>query len=253
MSSGKTDSKSSPASSCLDCIERWIREGDWALEIPEEVPEPDLSGLECRWKEIPGKHQEIINLLIQVAPGRTDASAIYRDGLQWITETFGPESERHPLTKESLDLLTRAGEQKLEVDFRNFEKPEWQRKVKRGWNALENKVGLHLMKKGKRFLGVDWADYFEGVLKFGDHQKFNGMLALTSSTTTEKRKALEANLQSAFEEGKLAYGIHRTHRVVITCMVMDRARHHRHFVDGYGSGYTQAARQLKERLATLAT
>lgn len=235
----------------LDHIEQWIRQGDWALEIPGEVPEPDLSGLECRWQEIPGKHEEIISLLIQVAPGRADASAVYQRVFKWIDEAFGPESERHPLSKDDLDLLTRADEQRLEVDFRNFEKPAWQRKLKRGWNALENKVGLHLMRTGKRFLGVDWAEYFDGVLKFGDHQKFSGMLALTSSTSPKKRKVLEEKLQTAHKEGRLAYGLNRTHRVVITCMVMDRVNHHRHFVDGYGNGYTQASRQLKEQLASL--
>jgi hypothetical protein len=235
----------------LDHIEQWIRQGEWALDIPDEVPEPDLSGLECRWKEIPGKHEEIISLLIQVAPGREDASLIYRNVLGWVAEAFGPESERHPLSKEDLDLLTRADEQRLEVDFRNFEKPAWQRKIQAAWNALENKVGLYLMKTGKRFLGVDWAAYFDGVLKFGDHQKFSGMLALTSSTSTEKREALEEKLASAHEAGHLAYGLNRTHRVIITCMVMDRSKHHRHFVDGYGNGYTQASRQLKKQLASL--
>ncbi len=232
----------------IDAIDSWIREGDWSLEQPQDLPEPDLSGLECRWKEIPGKSEEILNLIIQVMPGHAQPSIIYQQVSVWLEEAFGPEADRHPLRPDDLELHMSAEEQDLEVNFRNFEQPQWIRSIKKSWTALENKVGKKMMDKKLNFLGVDWGEYFKGVLLFGDHQKFNGMLALTCSTTKQKRQVLTDQLEAAYQRAELAYGIHITDKVIITCMIMDRATHHRHFIDGSGGGYTRAAQDFKSRL-----
>lgn len=232
----------------LDAVDSWIRENDWSLDQPDNISEPDLSGLECRWKEIPGKSEEVVTLMAQVLPGHPEPASIYRNLSQWLEDAFGPEASRHPIRQEDLQLHLESNEQSLEVDFRNFEKPAWIRSVMKHWNALENKVGDHMMKAKKRFLGVDWGDYHQEVLRFGDHQKFSGLLAITSSTTAEKRKALLDRLEAAHQRAELAYGVHLSSHVVITCMIMDRANHHRHFIDGTNAAYTHAAKDFKSRL-----
>jgi hypothetical protein len=233
-------------------IDHWIRQGDWSLEQPTDIPEPDLTGLECRWKEIPGKNEEIINLMIQVLPGHPNPAEVYRKVSEWLEDAFGPEADRHPLRPKDLEMHTDAAGQSFEVDFKNCNSPQWSRAIKKHWTAFETKLGKKMMSEKMNLMGVDWGKYFQDIILFGDHQKFNGMLALTSSTSAAKRKTLVEKLEAAHQQGELAYGIHLTNKVIITCMIMDRATHHRHFIDGAGGGYTLASKDFKARLLRLA-
>lgn len=54
-------------------------------------------------------------------------------------------------------------------------------------------------------------------------------------------------LDEPWRGGELICGLYVTDQVILTCGVMERAIHHRHFVDENRGGYALAARDLKSR------
>jgi hypothetical protein len=236
----------------LEAVESWIRHGDWALQRPEAVGEPDLTGLECRWSEVPTGKDEVVNFLIQAKLGVAEPEKIYREVVLAINEILGPESARCPLEPERLELMVRPEEQGREVEIRNEGLPGWKKRGLRVWNGLANRLGIFLMRNRIRFLGVDWGIYFDEVIGHSDFQKFNGMIALTVATSTRQREAMVEWLEERYRKGDLVYGLNSSRTTLITCVVLERDRRHFHFVDGSAGGYTAAATDLKRRAREVA-
>jgi hypothetical protein len=233
-------------------IEHELRMNARSLELPAGLPEPDLTGLECRWKQVPSSKDEVMNVLVEAAPGHPDPTALYRWVLEWVHSCVGSREERHPIRKDLLSLQLNPGGARLEVDIREGNKPWWKKAVRRQWNALENTVGTYLMQNKKTFKGVDWGKYLEDVTRFNDSEKFNGMLAMLVVCHRAEGKLLEEALEEKFQAGELVYGLHSSKTSIITCMVFDNYKRHVHFVDGADGGYAMAARALKQRIKTLA-
>ncbi len=66
--------------------------------------------------------------------------------------------------------------------------------------------------------------------------------------------AIRAYLDDLSERGDLSYGIHLSDTALMTCLVENANEHkHVHFIDGGEGGYTQAAKELKPRVASRRT
>ena len=79
------------------------------------------------------------------------------------------------------------------------------------------------------------------------------MLRMVLDCSPAEAAAIEAILEAGQREGRLCYGLHRSEKARMTCLVfsLDESRHV-HFIDGEGGGYALAARDLKARLAAAA-
>ncbi|GAB4247692.1 MAG: DUF3095 domain-containing protein [Candidatus Methylacidiphilales bacterium] len=228
----------------LEAVDRLMRAG--TVE-PVEVPPPDLRGLECRWREVPTDQEEVINLLVQAAPGCVDPSRLYQEVLAKVESSYGAPEVRSPLKPDKLALQVKASEQAAEIGLRFARRSRARKRFMRFWSSLENRVGRFFMRYRLRFLGVDWGLYFDQVIGHSDHLKFTGMLALTAAGSQAARTELEVWLEKRWVEGDLAYGIHVSKASLITCVVLERNRRHFHFVDGADGGYAMAAKALKRR------
>jgi hypothetical protein len=217
---------------------------------PAGAGEPDLTGLECKWKEIPSPKEEVASLLVMAAPQEAHPAAIYHDFLRQLELSLGPMDERHPLRQASLRLETSLAGQTRELLFRHHHLPKFLHPLTRLKLALTAACGEYLRRHPRALFGVDWQQYFQDVIRHGDSEKFNGMLSMVVSCNTSQRRDLEAWLEDQYRQGRLAYGIHTAKAALITCMVFDRDRHHVHFVDGADGGYASASRELKKRLAS---
>ena len=68
------------------------------------------------------------------------------------------------------------------------------------------------------------------------------------SGTSEQRKLLTKYLNNLEKDELIIYGIHVSNTSVMSCYVRNRNAKHIHFVDGGSSGYTRAAKVLKEKM-----
>jgi hypothetical protein len=82
-----------------------------------------------------------------------------------------------------------------------------------------------------------------------DVRKFDGSLKLIASATADGLDQLEKTLSREEEKGIIVYGIHRSDRAHMTCMVHTESAGEVHFVDGADGGYALAAKMLKEKIA----
>src|SRR3712207_9452234 len=64
--------------------------------------QPDFSGLECRWKDIPSKHGEIVSLLVLATANDAQAYQIYKEVIEQIQEIYGSDDRLHPIASDRL-------------------------------------------------------------------------------------------------------------------------------------------------------
>jgi hypothetical protein len=94
----------------------------------------------------------------------------------------------------------------------------------------------------------NWGDYKQIVSESTDFKKFDDVLRMVVSGTTQQRKKIIDYLEKKFQEGRLVYGFHVSDRALMTCLVFDRDGRQVHFVDGADGGYALAAKKMKERM-----
>jgi hypothetical protein len=242
----------------LTYAERLIK--DPVAGVPYLVPPApdaaaaDLSGLECRWQDIPSRHGETVSLLITLAPGLDPAAAAatLAEVLARIEAIFGSEHDYHPLAVELLaasgDPARLTAEARARVPQGGMGRLAYLARI----YALNLAVGAY--RRFELLLGRHpwWDRYRELVFRTADYKKYDDTLRMILAGTPRQRERLEAYLELRHRRGELAYGVHVADRALMTCLVFERMGRQVHFVDGADGGYALAAKAMKERLAALA-
>ena len=109
------------------------------------------------------------------------------------------------------------------------------------------------MAKGKLALATDWGKYKESLVENTDFRKFDGLLRMVISGSSEQRDKLVQYLENQYRNGLLVYGVHVSDNALMTCVISDYNQDHVHFVDGSDGGYAMAAKALKQRLSASAS
>jgi hypothetical protein len=217
---------------------------DGAFAIPPAAPgtRPDLTGLSCRFAEIPAERGVIVSLIVLPKPGA--AAAAFSDlvgrilklaegvevgrpvpaagpALQWPPAGLAIEASALPLSRTSRAAA------RLVVGART--------------------LAAHLMfKTGVRLGGFDPARYRRQLVENSDFRKFDDGLRMTLDCTPALASQFEALLASAESGGIARCGMHRQGAALMTCFVPSPTRSdHVHFIDGAMGGYAAAARAVK--------
>lgn len=96
----------------------------------------------------------------------------------------------------------------------------------------------------------DGAAYRQELIANTDYRKFDGALRMVIDVSEESADLIEAFLEAEFEHGRLVYGVWRSNRAIMTCMMFDMSEsRHLHLIDGSDGGYAMAAKALKRRQA----
>ena len=207
----------------------------------------DFSGLECRWQDIPTRHEEIISLIVQVtAPSQTQIDNLYREVINQIDLIYGKDTECHPVVTENLQLAFRG--KSLLSETRVFAASHgWIKQTLYLWKIrLINLLGLFLMTFDIKTGSFNWGDYKQIVSEATDFKKFDDVLRMVISGKTKQRHKLTEYLEKKFQEGRLVYGFHVSDRALMTCLVFERDGRQVHFIDGADGGYALAAKQMKD-------
>jgi hypothetical protein len=227
----------------LAYAERRMKEG--AFTIPPAGPGtlPDLTGLSCRFDEIPPERGVILSLIVIPAPG---AEARHFGALvDRVLELAEDRAETGRPVPE--------GGPRLAAPFRNFRIEAKALKGSQGSGlradarlAAGRLMSFLIFSLGRSVGRFDPARYRRQLVENTDFRKFDDGLRMTIDCTPALADRLEGVLAEAERKGVARYGLHRQGAALMTCFVPSAtSSDHIHFVDGAMGGYAMAARALK--------
>jgi hypothetical protein len=213
------------------------------------VAHGDFTGFECRWNEIPSPHQETISLLIQArAHNFAEQESVYANALLEIQRIYGDYATCHPLRQDLLTLSSSSATLATEVAIKTTAYSRWKRWLYALRLPLITTLGRFLMRKNVRLANVAWGNYKTTLITNTDHRKFDEVLRMVISGSSEQRARLRAYLEPLRQAGDLVFGIHAASTALLTCVINNYDNDHVHFLDASNGGYALAAKEMKAQL-----
>jgi len=226
----------------LAWADRAMKQGQYAVPPAEPGTRPDLTGLSCRWNDIPASHGLILSLVVApVTHGDPAFRKLVEEllaELEHSAEVARPVPDNAPSVgwpPPGLDLEARASRKSGEGLF--------MRRLRVGADTL---IAFIVMRFGIRVGGFDPTVYRREVVENSDFRKFDDNLRMTLDCTPALADRIEQRLAKAVVDKIARFGLHRQPSAIMTCIVPSVAdSSHVHFVDGGAGGYALAARRLK--------
>lgn len=224
-----------------------LKRGEYAVASAEVGARPDLTGLSCRWNEIPADRGVIYSLII--VPEKGDDSPAFRALVGDILELVAdPVMAGRPVAK-TTDLTVKWPPEGFDIEVR-ASRPKrramWLQRVKQ---FVSTAFQVSLFRWSIPVGGFNPDRYRSELIDNADFRKYEDGLRLTLDCTPELADSLEERLMQAEAEGTARYGAHRQKAAILTCLVPVASRaDHVHFIDGAAGGYATAAKQLKAKV-----
>jgi Protein of unknown function (DUF3095) len=220
-----------------------MKRGDIAVEPAPPGAHPDLSGLSCRFEEIPASRGVVLSLVVAPAPGASaDAFRAAIEHIATIVERT-PDASR-PVAGQRLRLTWPPAGADLEA--RASRRPGESVRVRKAkvlaWTFLFFLI-MHFSIKVGSFVP---AKYTGEVVDNSDFRKFDDSLRMVLDCTPEIADEIERHLAGCAGRNIVRYGTHRQHAAMMTCFTPSPTQsNHVHFIDGAMGGYAMAASALK--------
>jgi hypothetical protein len=225
----------------LGWAEAAMKRGEFAVAVAPSGTQPDLTGLSCRFEEIPSVRGLILSVLVVPARG-ADASAfrkLIEDIIALVERSpdagrpvppGGPPLRWPPAGVEFEARAARGG-------------PLFKRRA----FVLANTLFAYVvMRFGISVGGFVPKTYVQQVVENSDFRKYDDGLRMILDCTPELESALTPRLTAAASAGVARYGLHRQDAAMMTCFTPSALRSdHVHFIDGARGGYASAATALK--------
>ena len=225
----------------LGWAEAAMKRGEFAVAVAPEGTQPDLSGLSCRFEEIPATRGLILSILVLPAPG-ADPLAFRR-----VVEDIIGMVERSPDEGRPVP----AGGPPLRWPPAGV---EYEARAARGGSLAKRRAialaftlwAYVVIRFGIKVGNFVPKNYVRQVVENSDFRKYDDGLRMILDCTEELRDALAERLASAAANGLVRYGLHGQDAAMMTCFVPSVMRaDHVHFIDGARGGYAAAATALK--------
>jgi hypothetical protein len=225
----------------LGWAEAAIKRGEFAIDPAPPGTAPDLSGLSCRFEEIPSARGLILSALVVPASG-ADSGAFRRviESVIALVEK-SPDAGR-PVPSTGPEF--RGPPAGFDFEARTMRRgPMFVRRlIVAGWTLFS----FLIMRYRIRIGGFDPERYVGEVVANTDFRKYDDGLRMILDCTEELAAELERTLADAAARGIVRYGLHRQDAAMMTCFTPAPSRSdHVHFVDGARGGYASAATALK--------
>lgn len=209
----------------------------------------DLSGVECRWQDIPSRHGEILSLMVLAMTHHHEKNyEIYRDVLEKIQESYGDDDYLNPVVPNRLKLTFSSKKLLAETKLRAKSDRWLDQRLYLLQIKIENLIGFYLMKFRIKVGVMHWGNYRDIISASTDYKKFDDALRMTIAGTATQREKLVNYLEEQFKGGQLVYGVHTSNRALMTCLIFERHGRQVHFIDAADGGYTTAAKLMKQQL-----
>jgi hypothetical protein len=223
---------------------RW-RRPPFAVPAAPSGTQPDLSGLSCRFEEMPSVRGNILSLLVVPASGADPA------GFRKLIEDIVALVERSPDAARPVPPggpALRWPPAGVEFEARAARGgPLFKRRA----FVLANTLFAYLvMRFGITVGGFVPKTCVRQVVENSDFRKYDDGLRMILDCTPELERALTQRLARAASTGIARYGLHRQDAAMMTCFTPSALRSdHVHFIDGARGGYASAAIALKAMTA----
>ena len=225
----------------LAWAEAAMKRGEFAVPAAPLGTQPDLTGLSCRFEEIPSVRGIILSVL--VVPARAANPLAFRKLIEDIIALVerSPEAGRPVPPGGPALRWPPAG-------------VEFEARAQRGGSLLKRRAAVltHtlfaylIMRFGIRVGGFVPKTYVQQVVENSDFRKYDDGLRMVLDCTPELERALTQRLSAAASAGIARYGMHRQDAAMMTCFTPSALRSdHVHFIDGARGGYASAATALK--------
>lgn len=207
----------------------------------------NFKGLECVWQDIPGRKEEVLNLLIKATSDSVDHTVIYNEVFKEVQEIYGPKDSRFPIDSDSIKIRFSLKKVRLESMLYSY---QYHKSFK---SVFYKALFSNFIDSIFRFFRTSISKlliraYENAVVHSVDSEKFDDMLRMVIAGTKEQRHRLIGFLEELYNRKMLAYGVHVTHSVYMTCLIFERQGKQVHFIDGSNGGYTYAAKELKNKV-----
>jgi hypothetical protein len=230
----------------LAWADRAMKAGRYAVAAAPADTRPDLTGLSCRWNEIPATRGVMLSLVVAPVTQGDRAFRMLVDSL--LAELDASPDVTRPVPDGAppigwpppgVDLEARASRKRGDSLF-----------AARLRVLLETLIAFVVIRFGIRIGSFDPATYRRDVVANSDFRKFDDSLRMTLDCTPGLADRIERRLAAASAANVARYGLHRQDSAIMTCIVPSIAQSdHFHFVDGAAGGYALAARALKPAAA----
>jgi Protein of unknown function (DUF3095) len=229
----------------LGWAEAAMKRGEFAVPAAPPGTQPDLTGLSCRFEEIPSVRGLILSVL--VVPARNADPLAFRKLIEDVIALVerSPDAGR-PVPPGGPPLRwPPAG-------------VEYEARAQRGGSLFRRRAGVlaHtlfaylVMRFGISVGGFVPKTYVQQVVENSDFRKYDDGLRMILDCTPELVNALTQRLVRAASAGVARYGLHRQDAAMMTCFTPSALRSdHVHFIDGARGGYASAATALKAMAA----
>ena len=216
------------------------------IGIPPAPPgaHPDLSGLSCRYEEIPASRGLVLSLV--VAPGPDADAETFRAAIEEIARIVEktPDASR-PVPGQRLRFTWPPAGADLEARAsRRADESIRARKIK----VLARTFLYFLVMRFSITVGAFVpAKYTRELIDNSDFRKFDDSLRMVLDCTPALADEIEQHLTACAAKGTVRYGTHRQRAAMMTCFTPSPTRsNHVHFIDGAMGGYAMAASAMKQ-------
>ncbi|WP_024518417.1 DUF3095 domain-containing protein [Bradyrhizobium sp. Tv2a-2] len=218
-----------------------MKRGEFVVAPAPPGSQPDLTGLSCRFEEIPSARGLILSVL--VLPTRGADPAAFRKLIEDIIGLVerSPDAARPVPTGGPPLRWPPAG---VEYEARAWRGGSlaWRRAAVLGYTLF----AYLIMRFGIRLGGFVPEVYVQQVVENSDFRKYDDGLRMILDCSAELEGALQQRLEAAAAKGIVRYGLHRQDAAMMTCFTRQATRSdHVHFIDGARGGYASAATALK--------
>lgn len=225
----------------LGWAEAAMKRGEFSIPPSPRGTMPDLSGLSCRFEEVPARRGVILSVLI-VPTAQADDTA-YRSLIEDIVALVerSPEAGR-PVPSEGPGL--RWPPRGFDLEARTGHGGSLA--MRRAGLLVRTLFSYLIIRLGITVSGFVPRRYLAELADNSDFRKYDDGLRMVVDCAPELAAALEHKLAAAQAAGVARYGVSRQQSAMVTCFTPSVARSdHVHFIDGAGGGYASAALALK--------
>lgn len=219
-----------------------MKRGEYAIAPAPPGARPDLTGLSCRWQEMPASRGLILSIIVQ--PARGQVTEEYRKLIERVLALSGEADAGSPMPEGGPSLAwSREG---LEVEARTQRGQGMSLVMSRIRTWLIGVATFLIFALGLRIGGFDPKRYRREQVENADFRKYEDGLRMTLDCAPALADRIESELATARQAGIADYGLHRQTAAIMTCIVPSVMQsNHVHFIDGASGGYAVAAAALK--------
>jgi hypothetical protein len=220
-----------------------MKHGEIAVPPAPPGSHPDLSGLSCRYEEIPASRGLVLSLVVAPGPqARTETFRAAVEDIARIVETTPDASRPVPGQKLRFTWPPQGADLEARASRRAGESIRARKAKVLAWTLLY----FLIMRFGIRVGSFIPATYTRELIDNSDFRKFDDSLRMVIDCAPSLADEIEQHLKACAANGIVRYGTHRQHAAMMTCFTPSPTNsNHVHFIDGALGGYAMAASAMK--------